>query len=252
MNNLEVALRLMTQPSRHMDLDLADAIQDTKFFEDGDTIVELDSSEVMVHSSILCQRCAFFKGLFKGRAEGQWLAGRRQNASEAVRVDLKHIAPDSFRLVLRFLYADVGPELFDDVVAIDIDEFSDLVMGVMGVANELLLNRLAQVCQQVLGRFGELILILPGSCEAWPNTPIIVLSSVTEIYYYISSIARIYSVIELIRPLGQSPFLQFSRHITWLIPPQSPLAMYASSSMQFLLALSRSLKIRPSSTSVCS
>ena len=138
-----------------MDLDIAAAIQDNQFFEDGDTIIELDGSEVLVHSSFLCQRCSFFEGLFRGRAGGQWLAGRRQGTSEPVRVDMKHIEPATFKLVLRYLYADVGSQLFDDVVAADIDEFSELVMDVMSVANELMIDRLAQICQQILGRFGE-------------------------------------------------------------------------------------------------
>ena len=158
LNKLEAAVRLMTEPDPRMDLDLAVAIQDTQFFEDGDTIIELDGSEVIAHSSFLCQRCPFFEGLFKGRAGGQWLANRRQDASEAVRVDLKHIAPATFNIVLRYLYADIGSRIFDEVVAADIDEFSELVMDVMGVANELMLDRLAQVCQQTLGRFGRLTL----------------------------------------------------------------------------------------------
>jgi alpha-tubulin suppressor-like RCC1 family protein len=156
LTKLEASVRLMTEPDPHMDLDLAVAIQDAQFFDDGDTIIELDGSEVVAHSSFLCQRCPFFEGLFKGRAGGQWLAGRRQSVSEAVRVDLKHIGLVTFRLVLRYLYADVGIELFDDVVVADIDEFSDLVMDVMSVANELMLDRLAQICQQILGRFGKL------------------------------------------------------------------------------------------------
>jgi hypothetical protein len=56
---------------------------------------------------------------------------------------------------LKYIYADVGTEIFDDVVVQNIDEFSDLVMDVMALADELMLDRLAQICQQVLGRFGE-------------------------------------------------------------------------------------------------
>ena len=155
MGKLESAVRLMTGPERRMNIDMAIAIRDPAFFEDGDTIVELDGSEVLVHSSFLCQRCPFFEGLFNGRAGGEWLAGRRQENSKTVRIDLKHIAPETFDLVLRYLYADIGTELFDDVVSPDIDEFSELVMNVMGVADELMLDRLSQICQQVIGRFGR-------------------------------------------------------------------------------------------------
>lgn len=157
MGKLESAVRLMTEPERRMNTDMAIAIQDPAYFEDGDTLIELDGTEVLAHSSLLCQRCPFFQGLFNGRAGGQWLAGRRQEDSKAVQIDLKHVASETFELVLRYLYADIGTELFDGVVSPDIDEFSELVMDVMGVANELMLDRLSQICQEVIGRFGECV-----------------------------------------------------------------------------------------------
>ncbi|TVY90874.1 BTB/POZ domain-containing protein [Lachnellula willkommii] len=153
LSKLESAVRLMTEPKPCMNLDMALAIQDSSFFDDYDTIIELDGSEMPAHSALLCQRCPFFEGLFNGRAGGQWLDSRREEGSKAVRIDLKHISPEVFELVLRYLYADVGPELFDDVVSTDIDEFSDLVMDVMAASNELMLDRLSQICQQTIGRF---------------------------------------------------------------------------------------------------
>jgi alpha-tubulin suppressor-like RCC1 family protein len=155
LNRLESAVRLMTGTDRRMHVDFRSALRDPNFFSDGDTIIELDGFEVMTHSALLCQRCPFFQGLFHGRAEGRWLAGRRESDDEAVRIDLKHIRPDTFQLVLNYLYADIGTELFDNVVSADIDEFSELVMDVMFVADELMLDRLSQICQQVIGRFGE-------------------------------------------------------------------------------------------------
>ena len=155
MVKMESAARLMTEPDRQMNHDFENALQDPVFFDDSDTLIELSGSETMAHSVLLCQRCPFFEGLFKGRAGGQWLAGRREEDSEVVRVDLKHIEPETFDLVLRYLYCDVGTELFDDVVSVDIDEFSELVLSVMGAANELMLDRLSQICQEVIGRFGK-------------------------------------------------------------------------------------------------
>jgi inhibitor of Bruton tyrosine kinase len=155
LDKLEAAVRLMTEPERRLNIDLSRAMHDASFFADGDTIIELDGSEILAHSAILRQRCPFFEGMFNGRATGQWLAGRRQEGSGPVRIDLKHILPETFRLVLRFLYADVGPELFDEVVSADIDEFSELVLDVMAASNELMLDRLSQICQQVIGRFGK-------------------------------------------------------------------------------------------------
>jgi hypothetical protein len=153
MSKLESAVRLMSIPEPQLSIDLAGAFEDPRFFEDGNAILELDGGSMAVHSALLRQRCPFFEGLFNGRAAGQWLAARREVETEAVKIDMKHIAPSTFELVLRFLYADIGPELFDDIVSEDMDEFCDVVMDVMSVANELMLDRLSQICQQVIGRF---------------------------------------------------------------------------------------------------
>lgn len=156
LRNLESAARRLAQTVEHslaVDMDLA--ICDNTFFENGDAIVQLEDGEMPVHSLWLAKRCPFFEGLFYGRTGGQWLARRRElldTPSDAVSVDLKHIETSTFKLVLRYLYADAGPELFEDVVTQDLDEFLDVVLDVLSVANELMLDRLAQVCQQVLGQ----------------------------------------------------------------------------------------------------
>lgn len=165
MNRLEIGVRQMAVPERRMGIDFASALKDPAFFADGDAVIELDGDEVTVHSSLWRQRCPFFEGLFGGRAGGQWLAGRMED-SEPVRVDLTHIEPSTFNVVLRHVYTDAGTELFNDIVVQDADEFCDLLMDVMSVANELMLDRLSQVCQQILGRFGEQLSILLGGCSA--------------------------------------------------------------------------------------
>ncbi|KAI0133498.1 hypothetical protein BJ170DRAFT_164655 [Xylariales sp. AK1849] len=155
MPKLEHSARIQSTPSRSMDGDYRRAIEDPAFFEDGDTLLELDGDEIPVHSTILCQRCPWFQGLFNGRSGGIWLATRRAGQDESARIpiDLKHFDPEAFHYVLQHLYADVGEELFDAVSAESIDDFSELVMEVMSIANELMLDRLSQICQKVLGRF---------------------------------------------------------------------------------------------------
>ncbi|KAF2494532.1 hypothetical protein BU16DRAFT_562189 [Lophium mytilinum] len=160
--HLERSARQMITPVRSMNLDMELAIKNASIFEDGDVLVQLSDGELKVHSAIICQRCPFFHGMFKGRAGGQWLAGRRDllaGPSDAISVDLKHVDTRVFWLVVRHIYADAGEELFDDVVSEDfndvlaLDELLDHVMDVMGVANELMLDRLSQVCQKVAGRY---------------------------------------------------------------------------------------------------
>ncbi|KAI1848896.1 hypothetical protein JX266_005324 [Neoarthrinium moseri] len=155
MAKLEYSVRSQSRPTRTMHQDYRKAIEDPAFFEDGDALLELDGDDIPAHSALLCQRCPWFQGLFNGRSGGMWLASRRagREASEKTPIDLKHFDPESFHYVLQYLYADVGDELFDDVVADSIDEFSELVMEVMSIANELMLDRLSQICQKTLGRF---------------------------------------------------------------------------------------------------
>ncbi|KAI1178294.1 hypothetical protein F4777DRAFT_111756 [Nemania sp. FL0916] len=155
MPKLEAAARMQTTVSHSMNVDFKDALNDQTFFEDGDALLELDGDEIPVHSAMLCQRCPWFQGLFYGRSSGKWLESRRaaQADSDLVNIDLRHMNPESFHYVLQYLYADVGEELFDSVVADNIDEFSELVLDVMSIANELMLDRLSQICQKIIGRF---------------------------------------------------------------------------------------------------
>ena len=80
--------------------------------------------------------------------------GVAEESSDVPRVDLKHIEARVFSLVLRHIYADTGSELFDNVVTADFEEFVELVLEIMSVANELMIDRLAQICQNILGLFG--------------------------------------------------------------------------------------------------
>ncbi|KAI2468672.1 hypothetical protein F4781DRAFT_443312 [Annulohypoxylon bovei var. microspora] len=155
MSLLETAVRIQSSPPRSMIIDFRKAIEDPAFFEDGDAVLELDGDEIPIHSTMLCQRCPWFKGLFNGRSRGFWLESRRAalKDSDRIKIDMKHMNPVSFHYVLQHLYADIGEELFDDVVSENIDEFSELVMDVMSIANELMLDRLSQICQKVIGRF---------------------------------------------------------------------------------------------------
>jgi inhibitor of Bruton tyrosine kinase len=157
MGCLERAARVMTEPARCLHLDMNTALMDSNLFQDADVRIDLANDvEVPAHSALLSRRCPFFEGLFIGRAGGSWLNSRRDRAdemSDLIRVDLKHVEEQVFRMVLRHIYVDAGEELFDDVVTADLDEFIDLIIEVMAVSNELMLDRLSQVCQKMLGQY---------------------------------------------------------------------------------------------------
>ncbi|KUI69895.1 BTB/POZ domain-containing protein 1 [Cytospora mali] len=155
MGKLEAAAQRQVDPQRSLDQDLRSAVEDPQFFDDADALLELDGEDMLGHSALLCQRCPFFEGLFHGRSQGMWIASRRTTlgASERIPIDLKHMEPETFKFVLRHLYGDVGSDLFDDMVSDSLEEFLDIVMDVLSVANELMLDRLSQICQQVIARF---------------------------------------------------------------------------------------------------
>lgn len=147
MTNLEAAAQKQTDPDRSLNLDLRAAIDDLSFFDNADAILNLDGGDIPAHSSLLRQRSAFFEALFHGRSQGAWLGSRRAalSSDDMIPVDLEHIELKTFQYVLRYLYADVGSELFDDVVCDNVDDFSDLVMDVLNVANELMLDRVSRL-----------------------------------------------------------------------------------------------------------
>ncbi|KAI5369675.1 Putative regulator of chromosome condensation 1/beta-lactamase-inhibitor protein II [Septoria linicola] len=151
MRALELAVRQMVTPRPCLDMDLEVAYADPAFFYDADIIVELeDDEEVRLHSALVCARCPFFEGLFMGRSRGAWISGRAE--AEHVKVDLKHVSASTFAMVLRHIYSDKGSELFDKVVAVDLDDFLDTVTDVLSCANELMLDRLSQIAQSVAGQ----------------------------------------------------------------------------------------------------
>lgn len=152
---LETAARLQSSVEPSLDANFEAAIADPDYLEDGDVLIQLDGEQVLAHSQLLCERCPFFEGMFHGRSDGEWLAQRMtdDHITEPIEVDLSHIHPDTFQLVLQYLYADVADDLFKDISTSNLDEFSEIVLDVMAVANELMLDRLSQACQAVIGKF---------------------------------------------------------------------------------------------------
>lgn len=157
MAGLEQAVRAMAEPAKTLHHDMEHAIRQPSYFMAGDLEIELDGSSIQVHSALVCRRCPFFEGFFNGRAGGRWLSSRREGAEEqkAIKVNMKHVHPSVFQYILRHLYADLDDSLFEGTVTPDFDTFIDLILDIMFLANELMLERLQQCCQKVLGRFGK-------------------------------------------------------------------------------------------------
>ncbi|KLU89259.1 BTB domain and ankyrin repeat protein [Magnaporthiopsis poae ATCC 64411] len=156
MSSLEAMARLQTDSACTLTADLTSVIKDPVFFQDADVVVELEGGETAAHSSLLCQRCPYFDGLFRGRSAGMWLASRLDAAPggpQRIPIRMKHFEPEPFSYVMRYLYTDAGEELFDATVAPSFEDFTGLILDVLAIANELMLDRLSQICQKVMGRF---------------------------------------------------------------------------------------------------
>jgi hypothetical protein len=123
-----------------------------------DTILCLSDKEVPCHAFILQARCPFFGAMLDTVGMGGgWVASRRKEADAQgteIKIQLKHLSWSVMALVLENIYTDAGVELFDSVRKETVDEFLEFVIEVMAVSNELLLDRLKDICQSVLSRFG--------------------------------------------------------------------------------------------------
>ncbi|KAL2870792.1 BTB domain and ankyrin repeat protein [Aspergillus lucknowensis] len=150
---LERAAVLMARPLKSIKGDFATALSDPAFYESADVVIDLNDDQMAVHSQVICQRCPFFRTLFHGRSGGRWLSSRRTRSQDKIHVDLKHIDRSVFEFVHRYMYTNIDDRLFDHVRTRDTEEFIDLIIDVAFVANELMIDRLAQICQKALGKF---------------------------------------------------------------------------------------------------
>jgi len=124
-----------------------------------DAILCLADREIPCHSFILAVRCPFFEAMLDNAGlGGGWLASRRREAlaegTSEFRIQLKHLSYKIMSLVLEHIYCDAGSELFDNARKETVDEFLEFVIEVMAVANELLLDRLKDICESILSAFG--------------------------------------------------------------------------------------------------
>lgn len=110
--------------------------------------IQLEDTVVLAHQTFLASRCEFFGALLHG---SRWLLNRDDEGF--VVVDLKHISYRIFEKVLYWLYTDGTAEIFaEDRTDSEetLDNYIDFIVGVLATANELLLDRLKDICTDVL------------------------------------------------------------------------------------------------------
>lgn len=153
LSHLQEAVGRMHYPHRSLDADLLLLLQDSSYLKaTADLVLECQDGDIMVHSAVMRARCPFFETLYKGEAKGRWLEGRKK--AGRVRVDMRHVGKEVMGMVVSWVYkdweADGKGQGFEGCKAGvqegDVDEWLDFVVGVMEVADEVLVGRLQQAC----------------------------------------------------------------------------------------------------------
>ena len=160
LEHLSVVLKPMSYNYAPPERSLQKHLQNFRAFETPDAILCLADQDIPCHSIILAARCPFFGAMFdKPGLGGGWLGSRRRDALaegiSEVRIQLKHLPNNIMSLVLDHIYWDGGREMFENVQAETVDEFLEFVIEVLAAADELLLNRLKDICQSILPPFGN-------------------------------------------------------------------------------------------------
>lgn len=116
-----------------------------------DVILQVADREILCHSVVLRARCPFFRTVYDDEA---WFTARKQGGKVAF--DFKHISSEVMELMLEHIYRDAGMSLFQRVERPTADQYIQQTVQILAAANELLLDKLKQVCSAVLRSFGEL------------------------------------------------------------------------------------------------
>jgi hypothetical protein len=126
--------------------------------------VKIDLAEnqaVFAHQAVICQRCPFFNAMIGD--SGRWNLRRVDDCDDGkVVISLPQFSSKVFLVVLEWLYCDYGVvEMFSQIKKDSIQKFSDFVVEVLTCADELLLDKLKDICAQALIMLLDLNTIIP-------------------------------------------------------------------------------------------
>ncbi|GAA5985736.1 hypothetical protein JCM5350_007474 [Sporobolomyces pararoseus] len=132
-----------------------------------DILLILSDAKIPVHSAVLRARCPFFTTFLD---DPVWSFARREEVKNSsggmFELELKHLNSEVMNLVLEHIYRDAGMSLFQSVERGTSEEFIDFTVQVLAAANELLLDKLKQVCSAVLRTFVTLNNVCSILCDA--------------------------------------------------------------------------------------
>ncbi|KAJ3279914.1 hypothetical protein HK104_001075, partial [Borealophlyctis nickersoniae] len=113
-----------------------------------DVLIRLEDRDVPCHQVILVSRCPFFEAMLGSGS--RWML-RSDDAGRVV-VGMDHITWPVFRLILRYIYGgdDGVDSVFADIAISSVEKLVQFVVEVMSCANELLMERVKDICSVVL------------------------------------------------------------------------------------------------------
>ncbi|KAK9457202.1 hypothetical protein V1511DRAFT_455374 [Dipodascopsis uninucleata] len=157
LKRLSSAVYFMQKSDVILSSDVLEAVADVRTEEWTDLILELKDREIPCHSVILSARSPFFEALTAVRwtvpAPNFTTIDDYDEKRAIKKVDMKHVQYSVFRTVLDFIYGSNQEALFSEVCAEDLSEFLEYVLDVMSVANELMIDKLSQICQSIIVSF---------------------------------------------------------------------------------------------------
>lgn len=115
-----------------------------------DVILRFAGKEIYTYSVILRCRTEFFASFF---GEPDWTK-QRWNNNKMLPVDLQHLKWTPMEYAVRFMCCGEDREMFESLDSVhSVDDILDLAFEVMAVANELLLDRLVDLCAETILQF---------------------------------------------------------------------------------------------------
>ncbi|KAF9972683.1 hypothetical protein BGZ73_004172 [Actinomortierella ambigua] len=118
-----------------------------------------NGAKIASHQVVLAQRSPVFYATLahtdvwtrERQSPRRLVADSGDTKSRMLELDLTHVDVETMRFVMQYIYTDCGPEMFDPVEKEDMVELIQIVVNVLQVADELMLYRLKDICEQVLG-----------------------------------------------------------------------------------------------------
>ncbi|KAF9433698.1 hypothetical protein BGZ76_009102, partial [Entomortierella beljakovae] len=147
--------------SPSLSMNMSQVVEESSRFQSlSDVRLLLKDGKFMdAHQVVLGHRSVFFNAFFVRTEE--WMRERQGPRSlpavgetvkpDILQLNMKHMDLESMELVMRYIYTDCGPELFDKIEKDDMDDLIQVVINVLMIADELLLDRLKDICEKVLG-----------------------------------------------------------------------------------------------------